>query len=63
MLNRMDIISIGYYDDRRAARIPIDRYDLRSAFDQRPQQLRYEVFDGYVVLTEPTERAFARRDV
>lgn len=57
----MDFVQIGYYDDRQAARVPISRRDLKAAFGERPQQLRYEVLDGAVVLTAPDQPAYRRR--
>jgi hypothetical protein len=58
----MDIVQIGYYTQRRKARVPIDRGALKASFGERPQELRAEFFDGFVVLTDVSEPAWRNRN-
>ena len=58
----MDIAQIGYYKQRQKARVPLDRGALKASFGQRPQELRAEFFDGFVVLTDVAEPAWRNRN-
>lgn len=58
----MQFVKVGYYDDRNRARVPIDKGALQSCFQRRPQRLRVEVLDGYVVLTDPQDAQWRSRN-
>lgn len=51
----MDFAQVGYYSDRKKARVPIDRGGIRTVFGRRPEVLRVEFTEYYIVLTDPEQ--------
>jgi len=58
----MDFAKVGYYPQRAKARVPIDKGSLRAAFGNRPDRVRVEVMEGFIVLTDPNEQAWRFRN-
>lgn len=58
----MDFAKVGYYSDRQKARVPVDRGAIRAAFGERLDTLRVETFEGYIVLTDPSDPRFPRQE-
>lgn len=54
----MEFAQVGYYSDRKKARVPIHRDSIRTCFGRRPEVLRVEFREGYMVLTDPEQESF-----
>ena len=62
LTQHMELCTVGYYHGRQQARVPISKGALRSAFDTRPEQVRAEIMDGRIILTNIREPAWLNRD-
>jgi len=58
----MEILQIGYYQGRSAARVPVSRGNIRAVYGHRPDQLRAEYLEGAIVLTDPDKQAWRHRE-
>lgn len=52
--------TVGWYDDRAKAALWTDKEAVSTLTVQRPQRLRYELMDGYLVFTDPDAPSFGR---
>jgi hypothetical protein len=58
----MRTAKLGYYGDRNPVRLGIQRDELRSAFSRRPNHIRIETLEGFIVLTDPQMASYRHRD-
>lgn len=54
--------TLGYYDSRNDVRLSLGKGDLRAAFGRTPVEVRVEVLEDGIVLTDPREAAWTNRD-
>lgn len=58
----MQTLTAGYYDGRTAARLGIPKGEIQAAFHRLPRELRLEVLEDALILTDPRDRPYIYRE-
>lgn len=58
----MQSLTAGYYEGRATARVGIPKGEIQAAFHRLPREMRLEVIEGALVLTDPRDRPYTYRD-